>query len=46
MRHKLGTIAAGPYDRLALETLIRLQEDAVEHVSKAPALSPMEAADR
>jgi signal transduction histidine kinase len=46
MRHKLGTIAAGPYDRLALETLIRLQEDAVEHVSKASALSPMEAADR
>ncbi|MEO6503007.1 MAG: ATP-binding protein [Jatrophihabitantaceae bacterium] len=46
MRHKLGAIAAGPYDRLALETLIRLQEDAVEHVSKAPTLSPMEAADR
>ncbi|HST46634.1 ATP-binding protein [Jatrophihabitans sp.] len=46
MRRKLGTIAAGPYDRLALETLIRIQEDAVEHVSKAPALSPMQAADR
>jgi signal transduction histidine kinase len=46
MRRKLGTIAAGPYDRLALETLIRMQEDAVEHVSKAPALSPMQAADR
>jgi signal transduction histidine kinase len=46
MRRKLGTIAAGPYDRLALESLIRMQEDAVEHVSKAPALSPMEAADR
>jgi signal transduction histidine kinase len=29
-----------------LETLIRLQEDAVEHVAKAPTLSPIEAADR
>ena len=29
MRHKLGTIASGPYDRVALETLIRLQEEAV-----------------
>jgi signal transduction histidine kinase len=46
MRHKLALIAAGPYDRATLETLIRLQEDAVEHVSKAPALSPLEASDR
>ncbi|MDQ1750529.1 MAG: hypothetical protein QOE71_1585 [Pseudonocardiales bacterium] len=46
MRHKLGTIAAGPWDRTTLETLIRLQEDAVEHVAKAPTLSPIEAADR
>ncbi len=46
MRHKLGTIAAGPYNRATLDTLIRLQEEAVEHVSKAPALSPIEAADR
>jgi signal transduction histidine kinase len=45
MRHKLGLIASGPYDRDALQTLIRLQEDAVEHVSKAPELSPMEASD-
>src|SRR5207249_3863698 len=30
MRHKLGLIASGPYDRGTLETLIRLQEDAVE----------------
>ncbi len=46
MRHKLGTIAAGPYNRATLDTLIRLQEEAVEHVSKASALSPIEAADR
>jgi signal transduction histidine kinase len=46
MRHKLALIASGPYDRATLETLIRLQEDAVEHVAKAPALSPLEATDR
>jgi signal transduction histidine kinase len=46
MRHKLGMIAAGPYNRATLETLIRLQEEAVEQVSKALTLSPMEAADR
>ncbi len=45
MRHKLGTIAAGPYDRVALETLIRLQEEAVERVPKAVALDPIEASD-
>ncbi|CAO5169551.1 histidine kinase [Frankia sp. AiPs1] len=46
MRHKLGKIAAGPWDRPELESLIRLQEEAVERVAKAPALTPMEAADR
>ncbi|MCU1659597.1 MAG: putative two-component sensor histidine kinase [Pseudonocardiales bacterium] len=46
MRHKLALIAAGPYDRATLETLIRLQEDAVEQVAKAPALSPIETSDR
>ncbi len=46
MRHKLGMIAAGPYNRATLEMLIRLQEEAVEQVSKAVALSPMEASDR
>ena len=46
MRHKLGMIAAGPFDRASLEKLIRLQEDATERVSKAPTLSPMEASDR
>src|SRR5258708_17220964 len=38
MRHKLGLIAAGPYDRATLKTLIELQEDALEHVSNAPEL--------
>jgi signal transduction histidine kinase len=46
MRHKLGLIAAGPYDRETLATLIRFQEDAVEHVAKASPLTPMEASDR
>jgi signal transduction histidine kinase len=46
MRHKLGTIAEGPYDRTVLAVLIKLQEDAVEHVAKAPSLSGVEAADR
>jgi signal transduction histidine kinase len=46
MRHKLGTMAAGSYDRTTLEMLIQLQERAVDLVSKAPALSPIEASDR
>jgi signal transduction histidine kinase len=46
MRSKLRVIAAGTWDRDALETLIRLQEEAVEHISKAAELSPLEAADR
>jgi signal transduction histidine kinase len=46
MRHKLGTITAGRYDRATLETLIQLQERVVDLVSKSPALSPMEASDR
>ncbi len=46
MRHKLGLIAAGPFDRSQLEVLVRLQEDATERVAKAPVLSPMEASDR
>ncbi len=45
MRHKLGMIAAGSYDRDALAALTRLQEEAAERVSKAPALGPMEASD-
>jgi CRP-like cAMP-binding protein len=46
MRHKLALIAGGTYDRVTLEQLIKLQEEAVEHVAKAPKLSPMEATDR
>jgi signal transduction histidine kinase len=46
MRHKLGTISTRPYDRTTLETLIQLQERAVDLVAKAPALSPIEASDR
>jgi signal transduction histidine kinase len=46
MRHKLALIAGGAWDRRQLETLINLQERAVEQVAKAPELSPMEAADR
>ena len=46
MRHKLGLIAMGPYDRETLTTLIRFQEDAVERVGKAAPMTPMEATDR
>jgi signal transduction histidine kinase len=45
MRHKLGAIAGGKWDRTTLVTLIRLQEEAAERVPKASALSPMEASD-
>jgi signal transduction histidine kinase len=46
MRHKLGAIAGGKWDRTTLQTLIRLQEETADRVPKAPALSPLEAADR
>jgi len=46
MRSKLGKIAGGPWDRTTLEQLIRLQEDAVEHVAKAAVLSPLATSDR
>ena len=46
MRHKLGMIAGGKWDRTTLETLIRLQEEAAERVPKALALTPLEASDR
>ena len=45
MRHKLGTIAAGKYQRETLEALIGLQERAAERAAKAPALSPVETSD-
>lgn len=46
MRHKLGAIAAGPYRRDTLETLVEIQERTAEQVAKAPVLSPLEASDR
>ena len=46
MRHKLALIAKGPYDRATLDTLIRLQEESVERLAKAPTLTPLEASDR
>jgi signal transduction histidine kinase len=46
MRHKLALIAGGAWERRQLETLIGLQERAVEQVAKAPELSPMETSDR
>jgi signal transduction histidine kinase len=46
MRQKLAKIAGGAWDRSQLETLIELQERAVEFVAKAPELSPLEASDR
>ena len=46
MRHKLAMIAGGTWDRAQLESLIGLQERAVEFVAKAPELSPLEASDR
>jgi len=46
MRHKLGLIASGPFDRTTLEVLVQLQEEAAERVPKAVALSPLETSDR
>ncbi|MGW3146334.1 ATP-binding protein [Streptomyces sp. NPDC001177] len=46
MRHKLAVIAEGPFSRDALADLIEIQERTAERVSKAPALSPLEASDR
>ncbi|GAA4553419.1 ATP-binding protein [Pseudonocardia xishanensis] len=45
MRHKLGMIAAGPFERVDLETLVKLQEDAADRVGKAPELGPLETGD-
>ena len=42
---RLGVIAAGPYDRGTLETLIKLQDGAVKRVPTAQALPPLEASD-
>ena len=45
MRHKLGILTRHNYHQATLESLIEMQERAVERVSKAPALGPMEASD-
>jgi len=46
MRHKLGIVAGSRFTPETLRALIQLQERAVELVSKAPSLSPIEASDR
>jgi signal transduction histidine kinase len=46
MRHKLKILAGGPYRQSDLDTLIGVQERAVERIAKAQELSPMEAADQ
>lgn len=46
MRHKLGMIAGGSLNRVALQSLTAIQEEAAERVAKAPVLTPIEAGDR
>jgi signal transduction histidine kinase len=46
MRHKLAMLADGGIDPKTLPVLVKLQEEAVERVAKAPKLGPMEASDR
>lgn len=46
MRHKLALIARSSYSPRDLARLVELQERTAELVAKAPALGPMEAADR
>jgi signal transduction histidine kinase len=45
MRGKLGVLSKGRYQRATLESLIRLQESAVERVAKAPKLDPLATSD-
>jgi len=45
MRHKLAMLAGGAIDPAALPGLVKLQEEAVERVAKAPKLGPIEASD-
>ena len=45
MRGKLRLLAAGKFERASLESIIELQQRAVEKVSKAPRLDPMAASD-
>jgi signal transduction histidine kinase len=46
MRHKLGMLAGRKFSAETLNSLIKLQERAVELVAKAPKLSPLETNDR
>ncbi|MEU6548144.1 ATP-binding protein [Streptomyces sp. NPDC046859] len=46
MRRKLGIIAQGTYSPEVMANLIDMQERIAERVAKAPALSPLEAADQ
>ncbi|MGN6793395.1 MAG: ATP-binding protein [Streptosporangiaceae bacterium] len=45
MRGKLAAITAAGFDSAFVATMVRLQEDAAERVSKARQLSPIETAD-
>jgi signal transduction histidine kinase len=45
MRGKLGALSKGRYQRATFESLIRLQESAVEKVAKAPRLDPLATSD-
>jgi signal transduction histidine kinase len=45
MRHKLAMLASGAIDPQTLQALVKLQENAVERVAKAPKLGPMAASD-
>jgi signal transduction histidine kinase len=46
MRGKLKSLAAGSYERAAFESIVEMQQQAVEQVSKAPKLEPLEASDK
>ncbi|WP_322974346.1 ATP-binding protein [Actinacidiphila epipremni] len=46
MRSKLKVLAGGPYRKSDLDTLIGVQERAVERIAKAKELSPLETADQ
>jgi signal transduction histidine kinase len=46
MRHKLGMLASGKIEPETLRAMVKLQENAVERVAKAPKLGPMETNDR
>ena len=45
MRGKLRLLASGKYPKASLESLIELQQRAVERVAKAPKLDPLETSD-